>query len=50
MLVESAMVLVSEEDKIKVKGGFWTPATCQGEALLSRLIETGCSFELNVKK
>ena len=29
MLVESGLALALEEDKIKVDGGVYTPATCQ---------------------
>lgn len=46
MLVESALVLALEIDKVKVGGGVWTPACCQGEALKDRLVATGSTFEL----
>ena len=44
MLVESGLVLALEGNKVKVGGGVWTPASCQGELLIHRLVETGCSF------
>jgi short subunit dehydrogenase-like uncharacterized protein len=47
MLVESGLTLALEHDKIKTGGGVYTPAACQGEVLLDRLVATGCSFELN---
>lgn len=46
MLVESGLSLALEGDKIKATGGVWTPATCQGEVLLNRLVRTGCAFEI----
>jgi short subunit dehydrogenase-like uncharacterized protein len=46
MLVESALVLALESKDIKVGGGVWTPATCQGELLTKRLVATGCTFEI----
>jgi short subunit dehydrogenase-like uncharacterized protein len=47
MLIESGLSLSLEFDKIKdgcPKGGCFTPATCQKDVLLKRLIDTGCSF------
>eukprot|EP01031_Cornospumella_fuschlensis_P027154 gene27154-32800_t len=44
MLVESGLVLALESDKVKVGGGVWTPAACQGEALRDRLVATGSSL------
>eukprot|EP00457_Paulinella_chromatophora_P005061 gb/GEZN01005074.1/.p1 GENE.gb/GEZN01005074.1/~~gb/GEZN01005074.1/.p1 ORF type:complete len:521 (-),score=93.29 gb/GEZN01005074.1/:253-1815(-) len=41
MLVESGLVLALQAGKLQVEGGFWTPATCQGEVLLRRLLQTG---------
>lgn len=46
MLVESGLALALEGDKIKVGGGLWTPAACQAEVLLRRLVDTGCTFEI----
>jgi len=48
MLVESGLSLALEGDKIKATGGVWTPATCQGEVLLNRLVQTGSSFEIQI--
>lgn len=45
MVVESALALALDKDKIKVAGGVYTPAACQGEVLLNRLLATGTSFE-----
>lgn len=42
MLVESGICFVLNDKDIKVGGGFWTPASCQGEALITRLVDTGC--------
>lgn len=47
MLVESGLSLALEFDKVKQlspNGGCLTPATCQKDVLLQRLISTGCSF------
>lgn len=45
MLVESALSLSLDNDKLEDKsGGVLTPASCQGEVLLNRLVKTGCTF------
>jgi short subunit dehydrogenase-like uncharacterized protein len=44
MLVESGLVLALEGDKVKVGGGVWTPATCQGDLLTERLIASGSTL------
>ncbi|MGI9428815.1 MAG: saccharopine dehydrogenase family protein, partial [Bythopirellula sp.] len=47
MLVESAICLAQDEDRIEVGGGIWTPASAMGELLLTRLsTNAGLSFEL----
>jgi short subunit dehydrogenase-like uncharacterized protein len=46
MLVESGLVLALQGDQVKVGGGLWTPAACQGSLLLDRLINTGCTFSI----
>jgi short subunit dehydrogenase-like uncharacterized protein len=46
MLVESGLVLALQGDKVKVSGGVWTPATCQGDLLTKRLIDTGSSLSV----
>lgn len=46
MLVEAGLVLALEPDKVKSGGGVFTPAACQGEALIDRLVNTGCSFNV----
>jgi len=48
LLVESALCLAQDSDKITVDGGFWTPASAMGELLLSRLAGNAVlSFELD---
>ena len=44
MLVESGLCFIFNKNEIKVEGGFWTPASCQGESLMKRLCATGCSL------
>jgi short subunit dehydrogenase-like uncharacterized protein len=47
MLVESALCLARDSDRITVGGGFWTPASAMGELLQSRLTShAGLSFEI----
>jgi short subunit dehydrogenase-like uncharacterized protein len=46
MVVEAALTLALDSDKMENKlGGVYTPAACQGEALLNRLCATGTTFE-----
>ena len=46
MLVESAVCLA--QDELPVGGGFWTPASAMGDALLERLpANAGVTFELD---
>jgi short subunit dehydrogenase-like uncharacterized protein len=44
MLVEAGLALALEGQQIKVGGGLFTPAACQGEVLLRRLVDTGSTF------
>jgi short subunit dehydrogenase-like uncharacterized protein len=45
MIVESALALA--QDDLPVEGGFWTPASAMGDALLSRLpTSAGVTFEI----
>ena len=45
MITESALALA--QDDLDVGGGFWTPASAMGEALLIRLPEgAGVTFEV----
>ena len=45
MIFESALALA--QDDLPVKGGFWTPASAMGDALLSRLpASAGVTFEI----
>lgn len=46
MLVESALCLALPEceRRVRVGGGVWTPAACQGSVLTERLLETGCTL------
>jgi short subunit dehydrogenase-like uncharacterized protein len=47
MLVESALCLAEDADKIPVGGGSWTPVAAMGDLLLTRLTShAGMSFEL----
>jgi short subunit dehydrogenase-like uncharacterized protein len=46
MLGESAVCLATEGDSLPVAGGFWTPASCMGDALIPRLeASAGMRFE-----
>jgi len=47
MLVETGLCLSLEKEVQKVTGGYHTAASACGPQLLSRLIETGCSFSIN---
>ena len=48
MLVESALCLAQDSDKILVGGGSWTPASAMGALLLPRLTSNaGLRFELS---
>ena len=44
MLVESGLALALDGAQIKVGGGLFTPASCQGDVLLRRLVDTGSTF------
>ena len=47
MLGESAACLALDADQLPTAGGFWTPASCFGEALIARLeSNAGMAFEL----
>ena len=46
MLVESGLVLVLDEKKLKVGGGVWTPASCQAEILTQRLLTSGSELSI----
>jgi saccharopine dehydrogenase (NAD+, L-glutamate forming) len=47
MLVESALCLAEDSDRIAVGGGIWTPASAMGDLLLPRLTShAGLSFQL----
>lgn len=46
MLVESGLVLALQGNQVKVQGGVWTPAACQGTLLMERLITSGSSLEI----
>ena len=47
MLVESALCLAQDAEKIPVGGGSWTPASAMGDLLLDRLTSyAGMSFDL----
>jgi len=45
MLVESGLCLAMNKKDLPVtKGGFYTPSTSMGDALMNRLCKTGCMF------
>lgn len=47
MLGETAAMLALERPRSELKGGFWTPATAFGQALVERLVQhAGMQFEL----
>jgi short subunit dehydrogenase-like uncharacterized protein len=47
MIVESALSLAEDADRIPVGGGSWTPSSAMGQLLLDRLTaHAGLSFEL----
>jgi short subunit dehydrogenase-like uncharacterized protein len=47
MLGESAVCLALDAGALPVGGGFWTPASCMGDALIARLeANAGMGFEL----
>ena len=46
MIVESGLVLALQLNEVKVPGGVWTPAACQGQLLLNRLVATGTQFSI----
>lgn len=47
MLVESGLVLALQINDVKVPGGVYTPAACQGELLTQRLLDTGSSLQVS---
>ena len=49
MLVESGLTLVLQQRELKCGGGVWTPACCQGEVLLQRLVASGSDMKLELK-
>jgi short subunit dehydrogenase-like uncharacterized protein len=50
MVVESALTLSLDGVKLAdPSGGVFTPAACQGEALLDRLCDTGTEFAVTPK-
>ncbi len=47
ILGEAAVCLAQDVPKAQVAGGFWTPATAMGDALITRLVEhAGLGFEV----
>lgn len=47
MLVEAALCLADDADKITVGGGFWTPASAFGDRLIDRVqAHAGLSFDI----
>lgn len=51
MVTEAGLCLALDSDKLPVQGGgFFTPSTGMGDALLDRLCKTGCKFASRVVK
>jgi short subunit dehydrogenase-like uncharacterized protein len=46
MAIEAGLALALEGDRCARTGGVLTPASCQGEVLLERLLATGCTLEV----
>jgi len=46
MLIESGLVLALELSSVRVGGGVYTPAGCQGELLTARLVATGSTMRI----
>lgn len=44
MLVESALTLALNEEKLPVQGGLWSPAAGMGDLIMERLMKTGTTF------
>lgn len=51
MLVEAGLALAMQENEITSSpcGGIYTPAVGIGSILTRRLVNTGCSFHLNIE-
>ena len=45
MLIECGICFVLNNDQCQKNGGFWTPASCFGDACLDRLVKTGSTFK-----
>lgn len=43
MIAETGLALSLNHNELKVKGGFWTPASGLGDVLIKRLVDSGCS-------
>ena len=50
MAVESGLALALEGDRVGARGGVLTPASCQGDVLLERLLATGCTLSVSGKE
>jgi short subunit dehydrogenase-like uncharacterized protein len=46
LVSEAALTLFLEDKKIKVGGGFWTPASGLGELLTHRILVTGSTLTI----
>jgi len=46
MAIEAGLALALEGGRCARAGGVLTPAACQGEVLLERLLETGCTLQV----
>ena len=45
MLAECGICFVLNNDQCQKNGGFWTPASCFGDACMDRLVKTGSTFK-----
>lgn len=52
MLVEAGLALALQENEITStkSGGIYTPASGIGSVLTKRLVDTGCSFDIQVQE
>jgi len=48
MLVETGLSIALRKDIEKVRGGYHTTASCCGDILLKRLLDTGCVFDMEI--
>jgi len=49
MAIEAGLTLALESSSVESRGGVLTPASCQGEVLLKRLLATGCTLTVDMQ-